>query len=123
MKNRTAMIAVIGVIAVGVALYIRSKGQGELAEQERAVVNDTLSNADGFSNYKAFLESEADGAHHAAKDGAFDNAAIGQAKFDPQKYKTIYLNRLIARAREEKKDDLVKWLKGICDEENITVTS
>lgn len=123
MKNRTLLIAVIGVAAIGVAFYVRSSRHGELAEQERANVNDMLTNADGYANYKAFLDAEADAAHRAATDAAFEGAAIGQATFDPHKYSTVYMNRLIARAREEKKTDLVDWLKGLCFEANINVTS
>lgn len=123
MKNRVVLIAVIGVVAIAGAFYVRSSRQGELAEQERASVIDMLSSSDGYSNHKAFLEAEAEAAHQAAKDAAFDGAAIGQATFDPHKYSTAYMNRLIARAREEKKNDVVDWLKGICFEANITVTS
>jgi len=123
MKNRVILIAVLGAVAIGAAFYVRSSRQGELAEQERANMHSMLSNSDGFASHSAFLEAEADAAHQAATDAAFDGAAIGQATFDPQKYSTVYMNRLIARAREEKKDDLVKWLKGICDEANITVSS
>lgn len=123
MKNRVILIAVLGAAAIGAAFYVRGARQGELAEQERANVNDMLTSADGYANHKAFLDAEADGAHQAAEAAAFDGAAIGQATFDPQKYSSVYMNRLIERARAEKKNDLVDWLKGLCFEANIPVTS
>lgn len=123
MKNRVILIAVLGAAAIGAAFYVRGSRQGELAEQERTNMHGMLSNADGYASHSAFLEAEANAAHQAATDAAFDGAAIGQATFDPQKYSTVYMNRLITRAREEKKTDLVDWLKGLCFEANITVTS
>jgi hypothetical protein len=121
MNPRIVRIAVFGAIAIGVAMYVKMSRRGELGDQAKANANQILTQAEGYETHRKFFELYSDLAHQSALSEAYTiGGRRARDTFDPNVYMGVFFGKLMNRARDEGKPDIVKMLQGICDEESIT---
>ena len=121
MNNRIVRIAVFGAIAIGVAFYVRMSRRSELGEKAKATANQILTQAEGYETHRKFFELYSDLAHSSALEEAY---TIGGRRtrdtFDENVYMGVFFGKLMNRARDDNKQDIVKMLQEVCSEESIT---
>lgn len=120
MQSRVIRIVAVGLIAIGVAMYFRMARRGDTGKTARANATEILTRVENYEANRRFYETHSDPAHQAALDKAY---TIGGRRtrdtFDEGVYMSVFFDRLMTRARDEGKPDVVKSLTHLCDEEGI----
>lgn len=121
MNNRIVRMVVFGLVAFGVAFYMRMSRRGETGDQARATANQILAQSEGYETHQKFFELYSDLAHQSALQESYTVGGRRRAdKFDGDVYMSVFIGKLMNRARDENKQDVVKFLQKVCSDQSIT---
>jgi len=124
MPTRLIRIGVIGLIAIGVATYVKMSRRSEMGDVARASAMEILSRVEGYEANQRFYDMHADLAHQAAMGEAYSmGGRRTRSTFDEGEYMNVFFGRLMTRARDDGKPEIVRAIAELCDEENITPAS
>ena len=121
MESRVIRIAVVAVIAIGVGTYVRMSRRGELGDQAKASANEILTRVEGYEADRKFYDLYSNLAHSSALQEAYTvGGRRTRDKFDENVYVAVFFGKLMNRARDENKQEIVRRLQRLCTEESIT---
>lgn len=120
MPARAIRMGILLLIAVGVTMYVKFSRRADMGKAALANATEIMSRIDGYEKEKAFFDMHTDLAHQAALGEAYSmGGRRTRDTFDEGEYMNVFFGRLMTRAKEAGKPELVRAIGDMCDEENI----